>query len=478
MVANADENKKELVKVKEVLSGKYKDIPSLTEDEKGQDNSSDESKSLEREDDVVLFFSYDIVNSTRYKTVNRNRWSVVIAGIIETIQIKVKAAFYHDVKVWRVQGDEVLFVLRIKDITSIYSYVDKIYALLLEICRELEDEDLSLKAAAWLAIVTKKDTLGKDSSSERIENLYESIQEEGNYKLFEFIGIDIDTGFRVAGYTRSKQLAISFELAYILCQNEKMCDNIILLALRKLKGVWEEKDYPILWYYNAERNNKLRFEESLPYDAISQDDLFKDFFLIKYSKMYDSVKAIMEKILKELKLRDKIDRIKRTIQESASNTMDYIDTPKLELHCAVVCINDYEQALVVKRGSNKDLSGKWEVGCAKASSRQQLINTIKEEYRKDFSIEIELLCDDERKDRQPHPISIYTYPKGNECHIGIVFVATIVSGEVKLDDKKHSELQFISENEIGKLDDDNCVPDLKDTLKKAFLYYKSKKTLK
>jgi len=59
-------------------------------------------------DDVLLFFSFDIVNSTLYKTINNYHWVYTIDKILKLVKDKIKAKIPR-AEVWRVFGDEIMF---------------------------------------------------------------------------------------------------------------------------------------------------------------------------------------------------------------------------------------------------------------------------------------------------------------------------------------------------------------------------------
>jgi hypothetical protein len=66
----------------------------------------------------------------------------------------------------------------------------------------------------------------------------------------DYIGTSIDKGFRIAsGLARSKRIAISFDIAYLLVQeNINEARNIYHVGFGELKGIWKQKPYPALWY--------------------------------------------------------------------------------------------------------------------------------------------------------------------------------------------------------------------------------------
>ena len=116
------------------------------------------------------------------------------------------------------------------------------------------------------------------------------------------------------------------------------------------------------------------------------------------------------------------------------------------------------------------LSQKWEFGCAKASYKAKLTETIESEYKDDFNLSIKVHTDNGRDDVQPVPLAVYTINKKDELHKGIIFVAEILEGDIELNDKKHINYRFVKEEDIEKLEKEGLefVPDAIDTMKKAF----------
>ena len=151
---------------------KYKNIIASAE-------SQQECIPQDSEDDgenVLLFFSFDIVNSSLYKTVNYYGWSIVIDGILSSIRNYVKSKI-KSAEVWRVLGDEIIFIVKICDKSVLFEYVEIIYETLVFFCSSIESGTLfegmdeisdvvtelvklqdviSLQSTAWIANVTDK----------------------------------------------------------------------------------------------------------------------------------------------------------------------------------------------------------------------------------------------------------------------------------------------------------------------------------
>lgn len=449
-------------------------------------------------DDVLLFFSFDIVNSSLYKTINYYGWSIVIDNILTKIRKNVSSKI-KNAEVWRVFGDEIVFIVEVCDRDSVYEYVESIYDILTYYCdaidsgalfEEIEELDgiatqlvklqdvISLQAATWIAVVTDKDNIKRQSHSKYVENVFEIYEANPDNKFYEFMGIDIDTGFRLSKETRARRLVISFELAYLLMKRKEYEKRMNIVTYRVLKGVWNNTAYPIIWYYDSDKNlddKDMTFAQSMPFDAVDQDKIYSEFFEdIKNKKyaeyMYNDVQKALEKICCDRKLSNKINTIEKLLENTSRNRR-FIKNTKLELHCAAVCFNSEGEVLIVQRAAKDYLPGKWEFGCAKANYTMDLVEIIQNEYKEDFGIDIKLVLDENRSDKQPIPLAVYTINRKEELHKGIIFIADIVGGEIDLkESKKHTDYKFVREKDLITMEKEGMefVPDALDTMKKAF----------
>lgn len=112
--------------------------------EKLQKNYSDQIQNLnqEREEQfgrrsVEMFFSFDIVNSTAYKTLNFTGWSQVIIVLFSKIQQSV-AKKMPSAEMWRILGDEVIFIVPIREKEDIFVYTSSIFEILNNIVFQLK----------------------------------------------------------------------------------------------------------------------------------------------------------------------------------------------------------------------------------------------------------------------------------------------------------------------------------------------------
>ena len=132
-------------------------------------------KRRKEKNDLILFFSFDIVNSTIYKTINYFNWSTVLNALFREIKSKVNKKLSL-AEQWRILGDEIIFIISIKKNEEIFYNIVGIYSIMLDISMSLKTGDffdqiglsnqdrnlmklqnvLSLKSSAWIAIIKKE----------------------------------------------------------------------------------------------------------------------------------------------------------------------------------------------------------------------------------------------------------------------------------------------------------------------------------
>jgi len=394
-------------------------------------------------------------------------------------------------EMWRVLGDEIIFIVPIRETKDFYEYVSNIFGILNTMVYQLKKGEffddisvsdserqlmkmqniISLKAAAWIAIIGEG-----IEKLEQYDNLLERYKLREGYGIFEFLGNDIDAGFRIKKETQDRRLTISFELAYLLSKDTDYLKNIHIITYKKEKGIWHDRLYPVIWYHDPKIVNGILFENSFYYDEEESCLLVKEYFINRKEpklslEMYEDVYTALRKVLKDQGLEDKLNKINEIIKESqeSSKREGNLLEPNflLKLHCVAVCYDTKaKKILIMKRAEDRDkLPGHWEFGCAKGTLENTLIDQIQQEYMKDFNIDIKIVCDNEREEKQPIPLAIYEI--GGDK--GIIVLAEIAQ-EYDINNfhgKKHCELRWISEDEVEEFDE-KSVKDFKNTLKLAF----------
>lgn len=466
---------------------------------------------------VSLFFSFDIVNSTMYKSVTGN-WPIIIRGLLDDIRSRVfKMPDLTSCSLWRVIGDEMIFVMPIYSIEELGGVIDSIFEITQKISKILKNgkffetlvgqsiqkndiemlkvqTPLSIKAASWISIVNDK-----------VESAYECIKfnysaSSQNQIITEYLGRDMDAGFRLKTYTQDRRLVVSFELAYLLSLIKRE-NNLFILDYVRLKGVWNDALYPIIWFHNAKivknicedstnNHKEFQFQNTFRYDETDKNELVNKYFArgkqnrqkVKIGTtsepeylLADSmfkVETALKKILTDRNLEQKIAYIKQLLSmEVLKSSMKPYANP-LEVHCAVVCCDvTKRKVMIMHRGKQHSTNPeKWEFGCAKLSSEKRIVNSITEYYRETFGLEIELVVDENRSDNQPIPIAVYELKNQENIKKGIIFVAKVINKIGSEDfraEKSHDCIKWISEKDIYQYKDDS-VSDFEDTLKKVF----------
>lgn len=467
---------------------------------------------------VHLFFSFDIVNSTMYKAMTGN-WPLVIRSLLEDIRTRVhRIDVLFTSYLWRVIGDETIFVLPVQSETALSEAVDAVFEVTQRISislrsgkffDSLEDQSvqqeeinilktqntLSVKATAWIAVVNDKIKSPFDNIA------FDYSASSHNQSISEFLGKDIDAGFRLKEHTQDRRLCISVELAYFLSKEGKE-KNLEIMDYTRLKGVWNENLYPIIWYYNPDivhncrlemtgQDTRITFTESFRYDETDKNPMVKKYFFRIHNQNGDKQNAFgsneyeladsmyiahtaLQKIIADRNLQPKIEYFQKFFTNELLMVQSDPYAHPLELHCAVVCCDvQRRKVLITHRGSEHATNpGKWEFGCAKASSKEALMQSIVEHYRKAFGIEIELVIDRSRTEQQPIPIAIYELPKAaSNMTKGIILVAK-VSNPINPKDFRpenaHDEIRWISEDELSDYPEDATVRDFHNTLKTVF----------
>lgn len=373
--------------------------------------------------DIVMFISFDIVNSSLYKSSNYSGWSKVIYSLLNFVY-KTIVKDIEDIKLWRTIGDELVFVVNIYEINQLEKYTQIVYEALNTINGYIKQGDLfkgnnenlddliennllQLKATAWIARVSEV-KMAEDLNENITGNIcyyYDNkVNIVSNYeqreKFREYQGKDIDLGFRIASEnTVARKLSLSVELAYILSKNENINQKLYIVGYNKLKGVWNNRPYPIIWYHDIYISG-CKLEDSFEYDEDEENIIVSNYFKRKNSeKIRDCIscncKAELDKIVKDRNLTNKMNNIEETIKNSKKHALKSEIQLKadnsLEVHCVAVCVDkEQKKVLMFKRAGDDELRfrDKWDFGCAKVVRGWSFREALKSEYKNFSNIDI------------------------------------------------------------------------------------------
>ncbi len=241
----------------------------------------------ESKKDIYVFFSFDLVGSTKFKVDYPFKWPYVTSQFYDLIHNELKKRI-PQVYVWKYLGDEILLYASIHDFESdsdLYRVPENVFSVQTEVSRDIQTLfegkklELDVKSTVWIAgaVTMTPQNLLPDTETLN-DSTYRNIRMKlpiGNQIQDDFLGPDMDTGFRVAKHAYQNKVVLSANLAYLLTRMKKprrlksIDSRMQIVALEPLKGVWNNKYYPIIWYcdswkaasngfsYAAHKDNKL-----------------------------------------------------------------------------------------------------------------------------------------------------------------------------------------------------------------------------
>lgn len=417
---------------------------------------------------TYVFVSYDLVNSTHYKHNSGNTWMCGISDFFGICEQVVKQWLPDHFKKWKYLGDELIFACRIQSIDAMVDLPNQVYYSLRELNLILKgnyNHELSAKSTLWSAFACDIDSDRDECSRRNVILRNRSKWSDAEWLDLDFIGKDIDTGFRIAKHTHKGILTIDAVTAYFCCQNsKKYTNNYKIVEYQSLKGILSERPYPIIWYHhNWDLDQIFDYDEKL-FSALYKKlcENFKCFDnnlppplevgrLIKDTTNID----YLNKVLNDLYLNKIVDNIKfgitlnRESRLHGNKSYEIRKERMSELHLVAICINKDKRIMVCKRSSNKAvLPGLWEFGCCRLTPNKNFIQALKDGYKKEFNLNLTI-------DKNAIPIATYSFKdQSGRIVPGLIFKAAINITDVtqiKHSEEKHSEIRLLSLEECKKL---------------------------
>ena len=235
-----------------------------------------------------LFLSADMIGSTAFKqaasgSIGTTGWGSTVLDFLDLVPARLheaceEAGAPNLPQVYKGIGDEIVFVVTLeKDYREAALYIGAFQKVLEDFITD--DELPSVKGAAWLCsfpIVNAKLDIER-----AITVLDEGKKKQVLVSVEEFIGPQMDLGFRVAKYSTSMKLPMTLDLA-LLVVTAKLEGNSAAKNMRicydgreSLKGVLGEKPYPLISVLiaGAKELVELRLLGQLPREISDPQDL-------------------------------------------------------------------------------------------------------------------------------------------------------------------------------------------------------------
>lgn len=412
-------------------------------------------------------------------------WQKAFTRFYSLVEAELKKV-YPQITLWKYIGDEVLLFLKVTDIKQLYDSAPATYSII-EVVTEILYKEipitrklLFIKGTVWIAyakFLAPKDiealTPKKDFPKNIVFFTGSAPEWLAKQQNIDFLGPDIDLGFRISKFAQKSKLLISAELAYILNrkkgdldyylqQRHIYKDNFKIISLEKLKGIWRERRYPIIWYSEAWGKDDFEYDEHL------ESELVKN---IIDGNLIDPEE--IGKIFDDVGSSDQLEEIMTIIDSTESDephTIVTYDIPKerlAEVHCAAICFDKDGRMLMAKRRENKKrLKGLWEFGCGQLKINQTIEHCISENYKLDFNANVQFV------NNQAMPISTYNVfiEEENRYVPGMLFLA-IISNPEELINTNHDAISWISEEDLEQISESDCVPDFHKSARLAFLKF-------
>ena len=241
---------------------------------------------------------YEIIS----KDESHQDWSQIISKCFEDFNTEfIKNLNKKTIFPWKMAGDELIYCENVDTRDDVHIYLMAFFKTLRFFDKKYLDKGsyIRLKGSAWTAGFPIRNRIMTPITypnfpKQCIPKTLCSLNTE------DYMGPEIDIGFRIGKFTFPGIIVISLELAYILLtskfsneQTERL--RVIDTGWEVLKGVWEEKKYPILWLdlpeiYDDDSEEKPADAEEITYIPYKKWEVEEDSHVKNYDLKKKSLK--------------------------------------------------------------------------------------------------------------------------------------------------------------------------------------------
>lgn len=454
-------------------------------DQVEQAHQTDTSGALSRSG-FYVFFSFDLVDATRYKEVDPQEWPLVIGRFYELITSSAEKHL-QPIRLWKLVGDEVLLYKRIRASGELPHCVRAAYVILNDtvqrLHREFEETNplLSVKGTVWCArvhYVAPQDLV--EARREFTTQEYRNIvvpqlgdPTDGELEQLDFLGPDIDTGFRISKHVTRKRLVVSADMAYLLYRERSLHEPIEhqlkIVSYECLKGVWGGRRYPIVWYEPSWKSVADTFQ----YDERFNSEIINRIVTGQGSDSLARISGIYDDLNRRREISELYTFVANLQPEVIGTdhvtTVTAVRRSNVELHVAAVCFRQDGRALLARRPETKHrFGGKWEFGCGQLGPNQSLDEVLVKAYAGDFGAKLAF-------PGGLRPVTTYEIADEERRRVipGIICVAEVTNPD-DVRNLRHDEIDWADPNNPHELPPpEDCVPDLLRSLAMANAVWKA-----
>ncbi|NCF64207.1 MAG: hypothetical protein GWP58_15260 [Gammaproteobacteria bacterium] len=201
---------------------------------------------------VVMFMSVDLAGSTAFKSQAQGDggnpvWLEAFEAFFREVPLimmgQIAAAFAMEdevphVGVWKVIGDEIIFMAHPKTPVEAQLITVAFYRTVVNYDRKIfERWPLRVKGCCWAVQVTHRN---------REIEIPEMLGRDADGAYVDYLGPDVDAGFRLASCAGRGQLIVSSNLVQLLASQEDPAGiQFHYIGRKVLKGVYSGRPYPL-----------------------------------------------------------------------------------------------------------------------------------------------------------------------------------------------------------------------------------------
>lgn len=226
-----------------------------------------------KEPQVYIFFSADLIGSTRKKQ-NAQGGLCISSWVSNAVLFytSFEDEFVGDgVQLWKYNGDEILFYAKITSWSEALKHVKK-FRDVIEKNNNSSENKYPVKGTIWTAGFPIRNFILRQPV---VKN-----------SLIDFIGPDIDLGFRIASLANRERIAISPELALGLLNETSNSRDIDwhFYGRKDLKGIVEDGGIPVVFISSTKDAETLLDKEEDLLGKEIKPPVLKDFLNAFFSQ--------------------------------------------------------------------------------------------------------------------------------------------------------------------------------------------------
>lgn len=269
------------------------------------ENVSKKITSAESTEEVALylFVSIDLVNSTKYKTNSKNqdKWVKKFLQFYSLMKEKfcerdkeVTSSSDKPYSLWKLVGDEVLLYKKITHTNELINNIELCSQILKIFSSHVDyiETILDIKIVTWIAPIRSGNIYklsqkvnGYAVRNVKISHFKEYVDDSKQCEQIDFLGPDIDLGFRIAKGAYRQQIVVNCDyvclLAKIFSTTESDIENYKIVGYLEHKGVDDFNLYPVIWYYHDWENIVGKQYKYYEYET---NEFLKNIKYLKYNK--------------------------------------------------------------------------------------------------------------------------------------------------------------------------------------------------